>query len=56
MTNANMKLVTLSVKCPDVLHIPPQKLDDGEAITVKVVELGKLHETLKGSWFISLDG
>jgi ADP-ribose pyrophosphatase len=49
MTNANLKFVALSVKCPDTLHTPAQKLDDGEAIVVKVVELAKLNQTLKGT-------
>jgi ADP-ribose pyrophosphatase len=46
MTNANMKLVALSVKCPNTLQTPEQKLDEGEFITVRVVELAKLHQTL----------
>jgi ADP-ribose pyrophosphatase len=49
MTNATLKWVALSVKCADTLDIPAQKLDDGEAITVRVVELAKLNDTLKGT-------
>lgn len=49
MTNANMKWVTLSVKFPGALEKPAQKLDEGEFITVRVVELSKLYETLKST-------
>lgn len=48
MTNATMKLVSVSVICDDQLGKPEQKLDDGESITLRVVELSKLNQTLKG--------
>jgi ADP-ribose pyrophosphatase len=48
MTNANMKLVVVSVLFEDALVRPEAKLDDGEFIVTKVVELDKLNETLKG--------
>jgi len=47
MTNATMKLVSVSVICDDQLGKPEQKLDDGESITLRVVELSKLNQTLK---------
>ncbi|KAH9946397.1 NUDIX hydrolase domain-like protein [Epithele typhae] len=49
MTNANMKLVTIEVSFPDKLEMAPQKLEPGEYIVVRVVELSKLGEVLRGS-------
>jgi len=43
-----MKFVTLAVTCKDQLETPEQKLDDGESITIRVVELAKLNRILKG--------
>lgn len=43
-----MKLVSVAVICKDKLETPDQKLDDGESITIRVVELAKLNQTLKG--------
>ncbi|KAG6845040.1 hypothetical protein H0H87_001377 [Tephrocybe sp. NHM501043] len=47
MTNANMKLVVLSVVLDDKLKLPDQKLDAGEFIVRRVVELSKLHQELR---------
>jgi len=47
MTNANMKLVTLNVLLPDKMEHPNQKLDAGEHIVKRVVELAKLHDELE---------
>jgi len=43
-----MKFVSLAVTCKDQLETPEQKLDDGESITIRVVELAKLNQILKG--------
>ena len=48
MANATMKLVSVAVTCRDQLETPEQKLDDGESITIRVVELAKLNQILKG--------
>lgn len=48
MTNANMKLITVDVPFSDKLEIPAQKLDPGEFITVRIVELAKLRAEFKG--------
>lgn len=48
MTNATMKLVSVAVTCKDKLETPEQKLEDGESITIRVVELAKFNQTLKG--------
>ncbi|KAJ8078448.1 hypothetical protein PM082_012730 [Marasmius tenuissimus] len=48
MTNANMKLVVLNVTLEDKLELPEQKLEQGEFIVRKVVELNKLYDELKG--------
>ena len=48
MTNSTMKLVSVAVTCKDQLETPEQKLDDGESITLRVVELSKLNQILKG--------
>jgi len=45
-----MKLVSVAVACKDQLETPEQKLDDGESITIRVVELAKLNQILKGEW------
>lgn len=50
MTNANMRLVTLRVQLsesqkPELLQ---QKLEDGEFIVKRVVELAKLYDILRG--------
>lgn len=46
MTNANMKLVILGVTLKDKMETPEQKLEEGEHIVVRVLELAKLHEEL----------
>jgi hypothetical protein len=48
MTNATMKLISVSVTCKDQLETPEQKLEEGEAITLRVVELSKLNQILRG--------
>ncbi|KAF9456499.1 NUDIX hydrolase domain-like protein [Collybia nuda] len=49
MTNANMKLVVLDVLLADQMETPTQKLESGEFIVQKVVELAKLNECLQGN-------
>ena len=51
MTNANMKLVVLSVVLDDKMEIPAAKLEVGEFIVTKVVELAKLKAELEGKAF-----
>lgn len=48
MTNANMQLVVLAVDLEKEMEYPEQKLEDGEFIVRKVVELTKLKEELEG--------
>lgn len=48
MTNANMQLVVISVLLDDKLEIPEPKLDPGEYIVTKIVELSKLSVELEG--------
>ncbi|KAG1804241.1 NUDIX hydrolase domain-like protein [Suillus subaureus] len=47
MTNANMKLVVVSVLLEDKLETPTPHLDDGEHIITRVVELDQLVSELK---------
>jgi ADP-ribose pyrophosphatase len=47
MTTANMKLVMLSVVLEDMMETPDAKLDAGEFIVKRVVELATLNEELK---------
>lgn len=47
MTSANMKLIALNVDVKEGEE-PAQKLDEGEHIVKKVVELDKLVEELQG--------
>ena len=49
MTTANMKVVIVNVTMEDELNLPKQKLEAGEFIVVRVVELSKLHEVLRGA-------
>ena len=51
MTNANMKLVVLSVVLDDKMEIPAAKLEVGEFIVTKVVELAKLKTELESKAF-----
>lgn len=53
MTNANMKLVVVDVLFPDKLEVYDQKLDAGEFITRRVVEISKLTEEFKGAWRVA---
>ncbi|KAG8898899.1 hypothetical protein FRB99_007080 [Tulasnella sp. 403] len=47
MTNANMRLVVLKVLLSDHPSSPKAKLDEGEHIVKRVVELDSLHEELR---------
>lgn len=47
MTNANMKLVMVDVPFKDNLIVSDQKLESGEFITRRVVELSKLADEFK---------
>ncbi|KAF7778916.1 hypothetical protein Agabi119p4_3261 [Agaricus bisporus var. burnettii] len=47
MTSANMKLVIANVLLDDKLELPEQKLEAGEFIKCRVVDLDKLHDELK---------
>ncbi|KAF9002000.1 NUDIX hydrolase domain-like protein [Cyathus striatus] len=47
MTNANMQLVTVEVELDDHLKMPEPKLDAGEFIVKRIVEISKLNEELK---------
>ncbi|KAF7304624.1 Nudix hydrolase domain-containing protein [Mycena kentingensis (nom. inval.)] len=47
MTNANMALVVVRVDLPDKMETPEQKLDAGEFIVKRVVEVSKLADKLK---------
>ena len=48
MTNANMKLILLGVTFPDKLELSDAKLDVGEHIVKRIVEITKLKEELDG--------
>lgn len=50
MTSANMKLVIANVLLDDKLELPEQKLEAGEFIKCRVVDLDKLHDELKGEY------
>ena len=56
MTNANMKLVTVDVPFPEKLEMPAQKLDPGEYITARIVEISKLTSEFKGLFKYSRHG
>jgi len=47
MTNANMKLVILKVVMSDYPSSPKAKLDEGEHIVKRIVELDRLNDELK---------
>jgi len=47
MTTANMKLVVVNVDLPDKMEAPEQKLEAGEFIVKRVVELAKLNDELR---------
>lgn len=48
MTTANMKLVVVNVPLEDKMETPEAKLEAGEFIVTRVVELAKLNDELKG--------
>lgn len=48
MTNANMQLVVLSVELEDKMEYPVPKLEAGEHIVTKVVQLTRLYSELEG--------
>ena len=48
MTTANMKLVILDVPLDGEMESPDQKLEDGESIVRRVVEVKNLYRVLKG--------
>jgi len=48
MTSANMKLVALKVPLPIDAQAPKQKLEAGEHIIQRIVELNKLKAELDG--------
>jgi len=50
MTNANMKLVVLSVPMDDKLETPASRPDEGEHIEKRVISLDKLNAALKGTY------
>jgi len=47
MTNANMKFVIVGVTLDDKMETPAAKLDAGEFIVTRVVEISKLDQELK---------
>lgn len=53
MTSANMKLVMLKVTFDDELQLSEAKLDEGEHIVKRVVELDQLHHELSGEFVCS---
>ena len=53
MTNANMQLVVISVDLDDKMETPAPRLEAGEFIVSKVVELAKLKTELESKAFLS---
>lgn len=51
MTTANMKLVIVSVLLEDNMEVPDAKLDPGEFIVTRVVELAALNSELRCMYF-----
>jgi len=49
MTNANMKLATVTVWFDDELETPVPHLEPGEHIVTKVVPLSELYDKLQGA-------
>ncbi|KAF9532369.1 NUDIX hydrolase domain-like protein [Crepidotus variabilis] len=47
MTNANMQLVVVAVDLEDKMEWPQPKLEDGEHIVTKIIELSKLKAELE---------
>ncbi|KAE9406992.1 hypothetical protein BT96DRAFT_954588 [Gymnopus androsaceus JB14] len=56
MTNANMKLIVLNVTLEDKLEAPDQKLEAGEFIVRRVIELKKLLTELEAGYAMALNG
>ncbi|KAK0210462.1 NUDIX hydrolase domain-like protein [Desarmillaria ectypa] len=54
MTNANMKLVVLNVTLEDAMEYPGAKLEAGEFIVKRVIELRKLNRELQGKYWLQL--
>lgn len=54
MTNSNMQLVVLNVDLEDKLETPAPKLEVGEYIVTKVVELSRLKDELEGTLSLRL--
>lgn len=50
LTSANMKLVTVRINLKEDDPEPEPKLDEGEDIVKRVVEVGKLWEVLEGEF------
>lgn len=51
MTNANMKFVVVEVLFPDKMELSDPKLEEGEHIVKRIVELPKLSDELAGELF-----
>lgn len=51
MTNANMKFVVVEVLFPDQIELSDAKLEEGEHIVKRIVELPKLSDELAGESF-----
>jgi ADP-ribose pyrophosphatase len=49
MTNANMQLAVLNVDLEDKMETPSPKLEVGEHIVTRVVELSRLKDELEGT-------
>jgi ADP-ribose pyrophosphatase len=54
MTNANMQLAVLNVDLEDKMETPTPKLEVGEHIVTRVVELSRLKDELEGTLSIHL--
>lgn len=54
MTNANMKLVVVDVPFPENLEVFEQKLEAGEFITRRVIELGNLSKELMSTFALEI--
>lgn len=56
LTNANMVLATVRVKLAESDPEPKQKLDEGEHIIKRVVEVSELYNVLQGGFSAQLPG
>ena len=52
MTTANMKVVMLSVVFTDQIELSDAKLDEGEYIVKRVVEITRLKDELDGMFIV----